>query len=913
MSGTIPRVRPTDSTSRLKVGYLTKKQYLRAYTESWNVINEKAAKVMLKNGMIKRMGVAFGLMLLWVCAHAQPLTEWKMERVDKVTVPASELCSPQFDASAWMKAVVPGTVLTSLVENGVYPDPYYGVTNKLSEKKIPDITEVGPEFYTYWFRTEFDRPDLAEGERLWLHPEGINYRAEWWLNGHLVSVMAGMFADDHIDITDFVHPGRNALAVLVHPVDVPGKTMQKQWGAPGENHNGGDGQIGWNTTQLMTVGWDFTFDDGIRDRNTGIWKPVSLYKTGPVALRDPFVKSALSHPHYDAATETVSVSVINPATAYSDPVTCLLQGEIPEAGLQFEKTVTLLRGESPVVTFDPQYIANPRLWWPKNKGEQALYTLKLRALVNGAVSDSLQVNFGIREVRTTTDTPDHSKVFIVNGKRVFIRGSNWIPEAMLRTSDERMRTEMAYTDQSGINLLRLWGGGIAESDLFYELCDRYGILVWQEFWMTGDTRHPHDAGIYFNNVISTVKRIRNHPSVAFYVSSNESSEMSGIQDLLSTLDGTRPYQMQSECDGIHDGSPYKQVNPMQHYTNTASERGSRVDGFNPEYGAPTLPVIETLRKMMPARDLWPIRKSTWDYLDGNGFHQMTTLYHDMINAYGQASSLEDYARKGQLVGAMNAKSIWEVWNYNRLDSGDRFCSGLLFWYHNSPNVQLCARMWDWYLEPTASLYHTMHSLEPLHVQFDYLKNTVSVVNDTPHAEKALRVEARLYNLDSRLVETWQKTVDVPADGTLCDILSLEIPASASAVHFIALSLKDAAGNVLSENLYWRSRDEYEGPGTVSGPCTAGFEPLQDMPKARVKMRRKNLPDGRLEVTLKNTSSRIAFFNRLQLRDQDGNPIHGTLYSDNFITLLPHQSKTVCLVPGASARSCEVFLEGWNLQ
>ena len=163
-----------------------------------------------------------------------------------------------------------------------------------------------------------------------------------------------------------------------------------------------------------------------------------------------------------------------------------------------------------------------------------------------------------------------------------------------------MRTELAYTDQSGINFLRLWGGGIAESDLFYQLCDEYGIMVWQEFWMTGDTRHPHDKSIYFNNVASTVKRIRNHPSIIFYVASNESTEVTGTPALLDALDGTRPYQMQSECDGIHDGSPYKQVNPMRHYTNTASDRGSRVDGFNPEYGAPTLPVIESLRKMMPS-------------------------------------------------------------------------------------------------------------------------------------------------------------------------------------------------------------------------------------------------------------------------------------------------------------------------
>lgn len=152
------------------------------------------------------------------------------------------------------------------------------------------------------------------------------------------------------------------------------------------------------------------------------------------------------------------------------------------------------------------------------------------------------------------------------------------------------------------------------------------------------------------NVESTIKRIRNHASLAFYVSSNESSEVSGAHDLITRLDGTRPYQMQSECDGVHDGSPYKQVNPMRHYENTASDRGSRIDGFNHEYGAPTLPVYESLREMMPARDLWPINKDVWDYMDGGGFHLMTTLYTDMVNQYGKPATIEDYCKKAQARG-----------------------------------------------------------------------------------------------------------------------------------------------------------------------------------------------------------------------------------------------------------------------
>lgn len=875
---------------------------------------------------MRRLTVLLGLCLLCFQLAGQTVLDsrkghdgqydWKMCRAGDVRSTAKQVSTPGFDDDSWQQAVVPGTVLTSLVANGVYPDPYYGTVNKLSEGLIPDLADAGREFYTYWFRTEFNGADAGTGKRVFLQPMGINYRAEFWLNGTMVGAMAGMFNDAMMDVTDFIiRDGRNALAVLVCPVDEPGRWMQKSWGAPGENHNGGDGKIGWNTTQLMTVGWDFTFDDGVRDRNTGIWKSIRLFSKGDVGLSSPFVVSTLSHPDYDSAAETVSVEVVNNVNDRGYNVDCLVQGEIEGTGIRFEKTVSLVRGERRTVTFMaeefPQLlIRSPKLWWPKNKGEQNLYKLKLQVSVGGEVSDAVETSFGIREVTVTTDTPDKSKVFIVNGKRIFIRGSNWIPEAMQRTDDARMRTELAYTAQSGINMLRLWGGGIAESDLFYTLCDEYGILVWQEFWMTGDTRHPRDEAVYFNNMESTVKRIRNHPSLAFYVSSNESTEMSGAEQLLARLDGTRPYQMQSECDGIHDGSPYKQVNPMCHYTNTASERGSRIDGFNPEYGAPTLPVIENLRRMMPADKLWPIDKATWDYLDGNGFHLMSSLYADLVNEYGESQDIESFAFKGQLLGAMNSKSIWETWNYNRLDDGDRFCSGLLFWYHNSPNVQVCARMWDWYLEPTASLYHTMHSLEPLHVQFDYLKNTVSVVNDGSKAIDGLTVTARLYDLDSRLVRSWSTKVDAAADRAVTDVLKLEFPAGISDVHFISLELSDTKGNILSENFYWRSKDEFKGRESVSGPCSSGFGPLEKMKRAALSVKTQKLSDGSVKVVLKNTTGRIAFFNRLQLRDGDGDPMSGTLYSDNFFTILPHKSVTVTLTPDREGAS-SLLVEGWN--
>lgn len=848
--------------------------------------------------------------------------QWKMIKAGDATDPGEKISLSNYATANWMPAIVPGTVLNSLVYNQKYPEPYYGINNKIESKLIPDISETGRDFYTYWFRTDFTVPQSFKGKTVWLQLDGINYRAEVWVNGNLLSTMNGMFIQDYIDVTDFVKiGGKNGLAIKVYPVDVPGSAKPKSWGAAGEFHNGGNGNIGLNTTMLMTVGWDFTFMDGIRDRNTGIWKNISLYATGRVALRHPFVKSELRKPDYDQARETVSVEIINPSTS-NRVISCKVKGEIVGENITFEKTFRLMRGEEKTATFSPEefpqlIINSPKLWWPVNKGPQNLYDLKLTVSVDGKECDSVKTRFGIREIVSDRKTPDKSRVFYVNGKRLFIRGTNWIPEAMLRTSDERTYAELRYSRQSGVNLLRMWGGGIAESDYFFQLCDELGLLVWQEFWMTGDTRHPHDMALYMSNVESTVKRIRNHPSLAYYVASNESTEVTGTPELLNKLDGTRGFQMQSECEGVHDGSPYKQVNPMQHYENTASPRGSRVDGFNPEYGAPTLPTVEILREMMDEKDLWPINKEVWDYLDGNGFHLMSTMYTDLVNNYGKSSSIDEFAQKGQLLGAINSKSIWEVWNYNKLDYGDCFCSGLLFWYHNCSMPQVASRMWDWSLEPTASLYHTANSLEPLHAQFDYLKNTVSVVNDYYREFKNYKVIAQVYDINSKKVFEESAVVNLPSDGVVNDALTIRFPENISQVHFIKLILKDEKGKDVSSNFYWRSNDKYEGSKTLTGPAASGFEDLSKLKQAKVKLTYKVREDDNnyfVDITLRNTSGQIAFFNQLQFLNSKMSPIRPSFYTDNFFSLMPGEKKTVTIetAKGKLKDGAVLALKGWNI-
>ena len=251
---------------------------------------------------------------------------WQMHKADETKDPAEKISQPGYQTGKWMSAIVPGTVLNSLVHNKMYPEPYYGMNNKLDRNIIPDLAKTGREFYTYWFRTEFDVPENYKDKIVWLQVDGINYRAEIWVNGYLLGNMSGMFKPEYINITDFARIGqKNALAIKVYPVDMPGTIKPKQWGAAGEFHNGGDGNIGLNTTMLMSVGWDFTFNDGIRDRNTGIWKNISLYATDKAVIRHPFIKSELSKPNYDLAKETVSVEVTNPTQR---GIKCTVKGEI---------------------------------------------------------------------------------------------------------------------------------------------------------------------------------------------------------------------------------------------------------------------------------------------------------------------------------------------------------------------------------------------------------------------------------------------------------------------------------------------------------------------------------------------------------------------------------------------------------
>src|SRR5262249_36250676 len=310
---------------------------------------------------------------------------WKLIEALKVRIDGAELSRAGIDTKNWMQATVPGTVLTTMVERGVYPDPDYGLNNLA----IPESLNK----QDYWYRTEFKSPSGIAGRKLTLRFEGINYKAEVWLNGQELGTIKGAFIRGVFDVSNLVQPGENFLAVKISPPPHPGIPQEQSIkGGPGEN--GGlmclDGP-----TFVATEGWDWI--PAIRDRDTGIWQPVTLTASGGVKIGDQQVVTSLPLPDTNRSDVTITVSLAN---ATNSPAHGRLKAAFEQVAVSEE--ITVPPGTSEVkltpAEFSQLTVHNPRLWWPNGYGKQELYHLELSFSENGKESDSKQVRFGIREI-----------------------------------------------------------------------------------------------------------------------------------------------------------------------------------------------------------------------------------------------------------------------------------------------------------------------------------------------------------------------------------------------------------------------------------------------------------------------------------------------------------------------------------
>ena len=391
---------------------------------------------------------------------------------------------------------MPTTVVSALVADGTFPDPYYG----MNLRKIPGTTyTIGTNFSNvempadspfavpWWYRTEFTLPPEAAGQTLWLHLDGVNFRFDAWLNGKKIAdaaKTAGAYRVHVIDVTGVARPGANALAVLVS-APTPGDLA------------------------ITFVDWNPMPPDKLM----GLYRPVSLTATGPVALRHPQVVTKLS-PAHDRAELTVKVFATN---ATSAPVTGTLKARA--AGVAVEKDVTLAPFETREIVLAPAdfpqlAIASPKLWWPAQYGEPALHDLELELVVAGATSDRASARFGIREF--TSELLPSGLVYKVNGRRILVRGAGWSSDLMLRYSTERYEQEIAYVKDMGLNTIRLEGK--LEAEEFFDIADREGILVMPgwcccDHWEHWDKWDAEDLPVATASLRDQILRLRGRASV----------------------------------------------------------------------------------------------------------------------------------------------------------------------------------------------------------------------------------------------------------------------------------------------------------------------------------------------------------------------------------------------------------------
>lgn len=825
-------------------------------------------------------------------AEPQVVKGWTLQDAAKVSATGAQIAAAGFDPTDWYPATVPGTVLTTLVDNHVYPEPLYGENNR--PEIIPESLARG----SYWYRTAMTIPASYAGKHVWLNFDGVNYAARVWVNGSEVGTIRGAFVRGQFDVTYNVKAGQKAaIAVLVTPQPHPGVSHEHTL-RDGMGKNGGataeDGP-----TFLSTIGWDWL--PTIRDRDAGIWQKVYLSATGPVRIKAPLVTTDLPLPRTDSADVTVQTTLENTTDR---PIKGLLKGSVEQ--VSFEREVKIAPHSSQLVSLDAKttpllHMVKPKLWWPNGYGPQNMYQLHLSFEIGDKTSDTQTVSFGVRKI--TYAVPDSENLTIsVNGVRVFIRGGNWgLDEGMKRIPRERLEAEIKMHQIANLNMIRNWVGQSTGED-FYELCDKYGILIWDEFFQPNplDGPDPTDLATYITNVRDKILRFRNHPSIALWCARNEGYPPKEIDDrlrvLMAELEPVRLYQPSStEGRGVRSHGPYRWRAPREFY--------KVEEAFKTETGSMSVPTLESIHGMMPRKD-WETITDDWAEHDFTKGAQGGDVYPGMLaSRYGKIVNLADFVRKAQLANYEAFRAMYEGRNAQLFQP----TTGILTWMSHPAQPSFVWQLYHYDLEPNASLFAVKSASELIHIQFNEADGRLQVVNNRSEPLTGATAHLAIYNLDGSTMSSHDYSVTV-APATVSSLGIVEIPAAVSSTHFLQLSLNDANGKLLSENFYWRARPDQQDD----------FTALDSMAKVTLSAtveRHDERGKTMLTVTLHNPTQEIALMSHLQLRRSSGERVLPAYYTANYISLVGGETRTVTIEADSknlSGKDALVMVDGWNV-
>jgi hypothetical protein len=869
------------------------------------VVTSKRSIVQLTAGCIVLVASSAFAQTKATPAPVELTTGWQLQDAAKVPDAGAAVSAKSYQPTGWIAATVPGTVLTSMVNDKIYPEPMYGENNR--ETVIPESLNKT----SYWYRTTFSIPKEYAHRQVWIHFDGANFSSEVWVNGAQVGTIQGAFIRGIFDITKLVKPGDTAiLAVKVSPQPHPGVPHEHTI-ANGVGKNGGITALD-GATFLSTIGWDWL--NAVRDRDTGLWQKVWLSASGPVLVQDPLVITDLPLPKTDTADITIKSTLENTS---DKPQSGILEGSFgsgaPGESVTFSQKVTLKPNETQTITIDPKstsalHLTSPKLWWPNGYGPQNLYTLHLHFVQHGADSDARDTTFGIRKI--TYESPGVDALTIsVNGVRVFIRGGDWgLDEALKRIPRARLDAEIHMHALANMNMIRNWVGQSTGED-FYELCDKYGILLWDEFFQPNpsDGPNPENLPVYLANVHDKIVHYRNHPSIAVWCARNEGFPPpeidAALRKMIPDLDPARLYQPSSTSGrGVHSGGPYYWREPRAFYVFDAP--------FKTETGSMSVPTLESIHGMMPQKD-WEVINDDWAAHDfAKGAQHGDTYPYVMAGRYGRIANLADFVRKAQMMNYEAYRAMYEARNKLLFAPA----TGVITWMSNPAQPSFVWQLYHYDLEPNSSLFAVKSASEQVHIQMDEDDFHLRVINNLPTAIAGETAHVTIYTFYGGGRPALEKDIPVsgPAD-TAIDLGPVPLPENLSPLYIAKLDLRDAQGQIISRNLYWEPNPEQGDDLT----------PLDWLPIAKLEgtITRHDSGSGAsdrlgLEVTLKNPGHALALMAHLQLRRKtSGDRVLPVFYSDNYIWLAPGESRTITIDAALADLKGEtplVVLDGWNV-
>ena len=834
--------------------------------------------------------------------------DWRMQSSITEKSTGAQISQNGFAVTNWYKITVPSTIIGGLLANKEYNfDPFYGKNfEKLADKRLD---------HAWWFRKDFELPASESNKNVILKMHGINYKANVWLNGVLIAdsiAIKGPFRIIELDVTKQIkYAGKNVLALeILRPFD-PNKH---------------DGDLAIDYADWIHYPPDY---------NGGIVNNVEIKTYDEVGVKYPLVTTKFDLPSLDIAHLTVDAEAVNFTDKEKDAI---VKGSI-NGDIQFQQQVHLGPHEKKQVTFNPAdfpqlNIRNPRIWWPWQYGKPELNRIEISAVNNGRISNTMSEDFGIRQV-TSEFINDQSRKFIINGKPIMLRGAAWSPDIFQRRSKQREEQELKLVRDMNMNIVR--SEGKLEDDNFYDLCDQKGLLVMTGWMCCGAWQYPEnwngaERKVAMASDSSVMYWLRNKACIMVWLNGSDmpprdssverdylsiESYLKWPNPLISTADASK--SKVSGFSGVKMNGPYDWIPPIYWETDPNKYGGSW--SFATEISpGPSIPPYESLIKFIPKDSMW-YTNGTWLYHCGTMNFGNTKIFDSALNErYGKSSTIQEYIAKSQVQNYEGHRAMMEGYGLNKYNTA----TGVVQWMLCNPWPSLIWHTYDYYLYPAGTYFGMKKAMEPLHVMYSYKSNEVDIINSFLEKFTGLVVQADVYNLDGALKYSNKTTADVDEDGTK-KCFAIPSISGLSNVYFLRLTLSDLKHNTISNNWYWLSQKPDQLAWNKSKwyytpeSSFTDFSTLKKLPATTLSVSystEKKETETKHLITVKNTGKTVAFFLHVRvLKDKNADDILPIIFSDNYISLAPGESRTIdCSYENKDAAGANpyVLTTAWNL-